>query len=170
MRHSLIPNRRDRFTSSGRPFVLAAPVEFGEHRKIHSAAPTAPELAFRPRRYAVADYDLHWNTPWCEPPLAALLGSPTAAEQVAAVGTAGCRRSLANRRSSFRSVGDLPFGIGRELAFRPWRYAAADYDLHWNTQRSALTLAALRSVALCCRASSSGPKGESLFHPQESRS
>lgn len=82
----------------------------------------------------------------------------------------GCHRSLSNRHVSFRSAGDFPFGIGRELAFRPRRYAAADYDMHWNTQRSALTLAALRSVALCCRASSSGPKGESLFHPQESRS
>lgn len=90
---------RDHGPFSRRLFGLAAPAEFGEHRKIHSAAPTVPELAFR-----------------------------------------------------------------------PWRYAAADYDLHWNTQRSALTLAALRSVALCCRASSSGPKGESFFHPQESRS
>ena len=143
----------------GLRFALAGASEFGEHTSIHSAPLTALELAFRPRCYAAADDDKHWNTQWRELPLAALLSSRTAAEQVAAVRAAGCC-----------PLSELPSGTALELAFRPRRYAAADDDKHWITQRSALALAALRSVALCCRASSCGPRGGLPSYLRESRS
>ena len=145
----------------GARFTLAVGGRFGEHTKIHSAPLSALELALSPRCYAAADDDEHWNTQWCELPLAALLSSPTAAAQVAAGSAAECCRFT-----------EFPSETVSELAFRPRCYAAAEPDKHWITQRSALTLAALRSVALCCRASSCGLRGEPLFHHhrQESRS
>ncbi len=165
------PTARDVWLSQTVRFALAPSAESRENRSIRSAPLTVPELAFRPRCYAAADIDTHWNTQTRELPLAAYLISRPAAEPVATV--RGTKRSSSlgdlDSRCSFGSSGDFPSRSDAELAFRPRCYAAADIDTHWNTQRPALALAALRSVSPCCRASSFGREGKSFFRSSSAR-